>query len=99
MQSDQSLCLLLEYSITVKLLTERHLEFLSLKARSTGSSESIHVKMPHCWKSHVAAHRCFIVLTTPLGICQVESIFPVCILADRPDNNTNEKKKTDYKST
>ena len=22
-------------------------------------SESIHVKMPHCWKSHVAAHRAF----------------------------------------
>ena len=22
----------------------------------TGSSESTHVKMPHCWKSHVAAH-------------------------------------------
>ena len=27
-QSDQSLCLLLEYSMTVKLLTEHHLEFL-----------------------------------------------------------------------
>ena len=33
-----------------------HLEFLSLKGGCTGSSESIHVKMPHCWKSHVAAH-------------------------------------------
>ena len=22
----------------------------------TGSSESTHVKMPHCWKSHVTAH-------------------------------------------
>ena len=30
-QSDQSLCLSLEYSMIVKLLTERHLEFLSLK--------------------------------------------------------------------
>ena len=39
----------------VKLLTEHHLEFLSLKGRCTGSSESTHVKMPHCWKSHVAA--------------------------------------------
>ena len=29
-QSDQSLCLSLEYSLSVKLLTERHLEFLSL---------------------------------------------------------------------
>ena len=26
------------------------------KGGSTGSSESINVKMPHCWKSHVVAH-------------------------------------------
>ena len=38
----------------VKLLTEHHLEFLSLKGGYTGSSESSHVKMPHCWKSSVA---------------------------------------------
>ena len=30
-QSDQSLCLSLEYSMNVKLLPEHHLEFLSLK--------------------------------------------------------------------
>ena len=29
--------------------------FFSLKEDCKGSSESIHVKMPHCWKSHVAA--------------------------------------------
>ena len=52
-QSDQSLCYSLEYSMNIKLLTEQHLEFLSLKGGYTGSSESIHVKMPHCWKSHV----------------------------------------------
>ena len=40
--------------MSVKLLTEYHLEFLSLKGCCTGLSESIHVKMPHCWKSHVA---------------------------------------------
>ena len=40
----------------VKLLTEHHLEFLSLKGGCRGSSESAHVKMPHCWKSHAAAH-------------------------------------------
>ena len=40
----------------VKLLTEHHLEFLSLKGGCTGLSESTLVKMPHCWKSHVAAH-------------------------------------------
>ena len=54
-QSDQSLCYSLEYSMTVKLLTEQHLEFLSLKGGCTDSSESTLVKMPHCWKSHVAA--------------------------------------------
>ena len=35
-QSDQSLCWLLEYSMTVKLLTEQHLEFLSLTGGCTG---------------------------------------------------------------
>ena len=39
----------------VKLLTEHHLEFLSLKGGCTGSSESTLVKMPHCWKSYVVA--------------------------------------------
>ena len=42
--------------MSVKLLTERHLEFLSLTGGCTGSSESTLVKMPHCLKSHVAAH-------------------------------------------
>ena len=41
--------------MTVKLLTEHHLEFLSLRGDCTGSSESTLVKMPHCWISHVAA--------------------------------------------
>ena len=39
----------------MKLLTEHHLEFLTLKGGCTGWSESIYVKMPHCWKSHVSA--------------------------------------------
>ena len=46
----------LEYSMSVKQLTEHHLEFLSLKGGCIGSSESTLVKMPHCWKSHVTAH-------------------------------------------
>ena len=54
-QSDQSLFLSLEYSMSVKLLTEHHLEFLSLKKGCTGLSESTLVKMPHCWKSRVTA--------------------------------------------
>ena len=40
----------------VKLRTEHHLEFLSLKGGCTGSSESTLVKMSNCWKSHAAAH-------------------------------------------
>ena len=40
----------------VKLLTEHHLEFLSLKGGCRGSSESTLVKMSNCWKSHSAAH-------------------------------------------
>ena len=63
-QSDQSLCLSLEYSMSVKLLTEHHLEFLSLKGSSTGSSESTFVKMLHYWKSHVRAQ----LFTGVLGI-------------------------------
>ena len=55
-QSDQSLCQSLEYSMVVKLLTEHHLECLSLKGGCRGSSESTLVKMPHCWKSHVTAY-------------------------------------------
>ena len=39
----------------VQLLTEHHLEFLSLKAGCRGSSESTLVKMSKCWKSHAAA--------------------------------------------
>ena len=40
----------------VKLLTEHHLAFLILKGGRTGWPESTHVKIPHCWKSHVTAH-------------------------------------------
>ena len=42
--------------MSVKLLTEHHLEFLSLLGGCTCLSKSTHVKMPHCWKSHVTAH-------------------------------------------
>ena len=48
--------------MSVQLLTEHHLEFLSLKGGSTDSSdssESTLVNLPHCWKSHVTAHVLF----------------------------------------
>ena len=40
----------------IKLLTEHHLEFVSLKGGCISLSESTDVKMPHCWKSHAAAN-------------------------------------------
>ena len=43
-------------NMSVKLLTEHDVEFLSLKGGCTGSSESTLVKMPHFWKSHVTDH-------------------------------------------
>ena len=61
-QSDQSLCLSLEYSMTPRLLTEHHLEVVSFKGSCTGSSESTLVKMSHCWKSRVTAHIFFFIL-------------------------------------
>ena len=57
-QSDQRLCLSLEYSLTLRLLTEYHLEFLILRGGCLGLSESTLVKMTHCWKSHVTAKFC-----------------------------------------
>ena len=41
--------------MSVKLLTEHHLESLSLKGGCTGSPQSPLVQMPHCWKSRVMA--------------------------------------------
>ena len=42
--------------MTVKLLTEQHFECLSLKGGYTGTSGSIHVKMPHCWQAHITSN-------------------------------------------
>ena len=43
------------YYMSVKLLTEHHLEYHRFKGGCTGSPESTIVKIPHCWKSHIAA--------------------------------------------
>ena len=42
--------------MALMLLTELHLEFLSLKGGCTVSSESTLVKIPHCWKSVVTSY-------------------------------------------
>ena len=46
--------------MSVKLLAEHHLEFLSLLGGCTGLFESTLVKMSHCWKSYVTAHLYFL---------------------------------------
>ena len=42
--------------MSVKLLTEHHLEFLSLQGDCTSSFESTLFKMSHCWQSRATAH-------------------------------------------
>ena len=56
--------------MTVKPLTEHHLEFLSLTGGCTGSSESTLVKMPHCRKSHVTAHNLLFSYTSCLLVLE-----------------------------
>ena len=68
-QSDQSCCKSIECSMTLPLLIEHHLEFLSLKRGCTDSSESTFVKMPHCWKSHVTAQMCFQLQLSYILLC------------------------------
>ena len=46
--------------MSVKLLTEHRLEFVSLKGGCTGSSESTLVIMPHSWISYVVAQFIYI---------------------------------------
>ena len=60
----------------VKLLTEHHLEFLSLKGGCRGSLESTCVKMSNCWKSHAGAHMSFKCLPSRLVLEKVL----ICIL-------------------
>ena len=68
--------------MSVKLLTEHHLEFLSLKGGCTGSTESTHVKMPQSWKSHVAAHKVLTALPLTLG----RIFYIIKILSCTPQN-------------
>ena len=63
--------------MTVKLLTEHHLEFLSLKGGCKSSYESTLIKIPHCWKSRVTAH---------MSYNHRPSIFQRCSIADRSED-------------
>ena len=53
-----SLCWSFEYSMSVKLLTEHHLEFLSLKGGCIGLSESTLVKIPIIVGNHMPRPIC-----------------------------------------
>ena len=67
--------------MSVKIRTEHILEFLSLKGGCTGLSESTHVKMPHCWKSHVTAQSCTCIITKQVEIskCLFVVVFSVVV--------------------
>ena len=70
----------------VKLRTEHHLEFLSLKGGCRGSSESTHVKMPQCWKSHVMAYMVYIFRNDKQILFKVSSL-KVWLKARRKERN------------
>ena len=57
--------------MSFKQLTKHHLEFFSLKVGCTGWSESTHVKMPHCWKSHFAVHFSFVTGLSEGPVCRI----------------------------
>ena len=57
----------------VKLLTEHHLEFLSLKGGCRGSSESTLVKTSDCWKSHAMA----LIIVSDMSLITRKPVFRV----------------------
>ena len=72
--------------MTVKLQTEHHFEFLSLKGGCRGSSESTLVKMPHCWKLHVTAYIQTALLTLPCHSWQISSALLFVEMFKKPDS-------------
>ena len=62
----------------VKLLAEHHLDFPELKGGCRGSSESTHVKMPHCWKSHGLAQYIISFEAYPLAAEPLENLLEPC---------------------
>ena len=63
--------------MSVKLLTEHHLEFLSLEGDYTGLSESRLVKMPHHWKSHVVAHMYYHLIMQNFLTCYLKFVIQI----------------------
>ena len=61
--------------MTVQVLTEHYLEFLSLKGGCTGSSESTLAKMPYCWKSCVTAQIDIAIITNNVNPLYFDGLF------------------------
>ena len=61
--------------MSVKLLIEQHLEFLSFKGGCTGSSESTLVKISHCWKSGFTAHMSSATFVIGVSMVNCDSFF------------------------
>ena len=57
-QTDQSLCMSIEYSMTIKLLTEYHLEFVSL-TEAAQARLSLHLSKCHIVGNRVSRLICF----------------------------------------
>ena len=74
--------------MTVKLLTENHLELLTLKGGCTGSSECTLSKIPHCWKSHVMAQlqymKVYVYNANNLKVSEYDQEIPQSQTADQP---------------
>ena len=64
-QSGQNLALS-RLAMSGKLLTEHHFVYLSLKDGCTGSSESIHVKIPH--RLEITCRGSNLILTSQVGM-------------------------------
>ena len=58
--------------MSIKLLNEHYLECLSLKGGCIGLSESIHVKMPRCLKSHVTGQISIVDVASPGMTCSCD---------------------------
>ena len=57
------------------------MEFLSLKGGCTGSFESTHVKMPHCWKSDATAQLSYGKLFVwAFTVCLLAYLFVCCFV-------------------
>ena len=69
-----------EYEATDQ--TSLILEFLSLKRGCTCLSDSIHVKMPHCWKAHVAVHICLYVLNGGVFLTRLTKSIQTNVITD-----------------